>query len=317
MKKLLSILLMLALILALTACGASPAEEDVQPDPQQEESSTPSEEATPDPEESIEPASGTDDESEQDWEEGFTGEKLTFTNEDGFDNAGFVEIPVKIAARYYFKANEASKNGNVTWTVYVTDEMFDGSYRYIPQTVEAAVLEDDEYLDLAAGKYIYLYCSENSFTLGSRTDMTEGAACIIGISEMYFETTNLDEAVKKSGIPVDFPVAEALPGNVTLWKYQYTDGTIRALYESVDNELIVAKSIVLEGAELAQDRTEYAEHWEQNIKGLKVNCYGKDGLASLVVFSLGDMHYSISYNKGFPGVGLNANDIVSLTMSIQ
>jgi len=183
MKKLLSILLMLVLIFALTACGASPAEEDVQPDPQQEESSTPSEETTPEPEESTEPASGTDDESEQDWEECFTGEKLTFTNEDGFDNAGFVEIPVEKTSRYYFKANDASRNGNVTWTVYVTDEMFDGSYRYIPQTVEEAILENDEYLNLEAGKFIYLYCSENSFTLASRSDMTEGAACIVGVSE--------------------------------------------------------------------------------------------------------------------------------------
>lgn len=173
---------MLALIFALTACGTTPAEEDVQPDPQQEESSTPSEETTPDPEESAEPAPDTD-ENEQDWEEGFTGEKMTVTNEDGFDNAGFVEIAVKKSARYYFKANEASKDGNVTWTVYVLDEQFDGSYRYIPQTVEEAILENDEYLDLEAGKFVYLYCSENSFTLASRSDMTEGAACIVGVSE--------------------------------------------------------------------------------------------------------------------------------------
>ena len=109
---------MLALIFALTACGASPAEEDVQPDPQQEESSTPSEETTPEPEESTEPASGTDDENEQDWEEGFTGEKMTVTNEDGFDNAGYVEIPVEKTSRYYFKANEASRNDSGHFIIF-------------------------------------------------------------------------------------------------------------------------------------------------------------------------------------------------------
>ena len=173
MKKIIAMLLSLCLVLAFAACS------------QKEEPSSEPEEPTPASEETVQPTDSEEEgkEEEWDWEEGITGEKMTITNEDGFDQAGYVEIPTEKLGRYYFKANEASKNGNVTWTVYVMDEKFEDSYRYIPQAVEGASLEGDGYLDLEPGKYIYLYCSENSFTLASKSELTEGAACIMGVSE--------------------------------------------------------------------------------------------------------------------------------------
>ncbi len=171
MKKIIAMLLSLCLVLAFAACS------------QKEDPSSGSEEPTPSSEETVEPASDETEEHEQDWEAGFASETLTVSNEDGFDDAGFVEIPAEKLGRYYFKANEASKNGNVTWTVYVMDEKFEDSYRFIPQAVEGASLEGDGYLDLEPGKYIYLYCSENGFTLGDKAELTEGAACIVDISE--------------------------------------------------------------------------------------------------------------------------------------
>ena len=172
MKKIIAMLLSLCLVLAFAACS------------QKEEPSSEPEEPTPASEETVQPTDSEDGKEEEwDWEEGITGEKMTITNEDGFDQAGYVEIPTEKLGRYYFKANEASKNGNVTWTVYVMDEKFEDSYRYIPQAVEGASLEGDGYLDLEPGKYIYLYCSENGFTLASKSELTEGAACIMGVSE--------------------------------------------------------------------------------------------------------------------------------------
>ena len=100
MKKIIAMLLSVCLVLAFAACS------------QKEEPSSEPEETTPASEETVEPTDSEDGKEEEwDWEEGITGEKMTITNEDGFDQAGYVEIPTEKLGRYYFKANEASKNG--------------------------------------------------------------------------------------------------------------------------------------------------------------------------------------------------------------
>ena len=98
--------------------------------------------------------------------------------QDGFNDAGYVEIPVAQTGRYRFVANMPSAVGGVTWQVYLFDNEFTDSYRFISQAARP-VLEKNGEINAYAGQYIYLYCSENSFTLGSMDDVTNGAKCLV------------------------------------------------------------------------------------------------------------------------------------------
>ncbi len=100
------------------------------------------------------------------------------TPEDGFEDAGYVEIPVTETGRYRFVANMPSAVGGVTWNVYVFDEEFTDSYRFISQAGKP-VLEKNGEINAYAGQYIYLYCSENGFTKGDISEVTYGAKCLV------------------------------------------------------------------------------------------------------------------------------------------
>ncbi len=98
---------------------------------------------------------------------------VIITNKDGFDQAGFVEIPFDTDKELIFVRNEESRNAYIEWTVYVMDEKFTDSFRYIPQAA-TPVLTGDGDVSVKAGQYVYIGCSENAFTK-DRVELTDGA----------------------------------------------------------------------------------------------------------------------------------------------
>ena len=82
-----------------------------------------------------------------------------------FYDAGFVEFVAgaKKAAEYTFTAENSS---DAEWCVYLLDEAFDDSFRYIKQVAEPA-LAGNGTIYVAEGQYVYVYCSANEFTTGT------------------------------------------------------------------------------------------------------------------------------------------------------
>ena len=133
MRKTFAFLLVLVMMVAMTACGAT----ETKPT----ETTAPYEETTAAAEEKI-----------------FT----ILEAKDCFDDAGFVELIATEAAEYTFTAEDS---GAVEWHIYVLDEAFEEGFRHIKQYTEPVLLGDGT-IFLDAGKYIYVYCSANEFTTG-------------------------------------------------------------------------------------------------------------------------------------------------------
>lgn len=89
-------------------------------------------------------------------------------------------------------------------------------------------------------------------------------------------------------------------------------GTISAVYNDSDNELVIRKSSDAYGKELSGDYNEYSKSWTHSFKGLEISFEGDGELANVGWFSSGDMNYSITYNMGSEGRGLSMDDVNSL-----
>ena len=86
----------------------------------------------------------------------------TIAAKDCYGNAGYIEFVsgAEKAAEYTFTAenSEATK-----WRVYVFDQAFDEGFRYITQAAEPVLVGDGK-ISVAAGQFVYVYCSTNEFT---------------------------------------------------------------------------------------------------------------------------------------------------------
>ena len=139
MKKLIAWILALAMVMALAACGAKEEK------PAQTISAT-----------TEMPAETT---------LAMEAEPLgTLEAKYCFYDAGFVEIVsgAVTSAECIFTAENSEE---VVWSVYVLEEAFDDSFRYIKQIAEP-VLVGDGSVFVEKGQYVYVYCSSNEFTTG-------------------------------------------------------------------------------------------------------------------------------------------------------
>ena len=128
MKKVMAFLLVLVMVLGLAACGV------------QEEKP-------------AETAAASE-------------EKLVATIEakNCFYDAGFVEFiaGAEMAGDYTFTGENSEV---VEWRVYILEEAFEEGYRYIKQVAEPVLIGDGT-ITVAAGQFVYVYCSANEFTTG-------------------------------------------------------------------------------------------------------------------------------------------------------
>ena len=149
MKKILAIILALALAAGLAACGLSKTEE-----------------------ETTEAVSASEEETT---EVPYGGARLLIINnqpcvisaKDGFDNAGVTELYCDTAETYSFTASDE----NTSWKVFVLDKKFEDGARYLAQAEQPA-LEGSGTLEIAADKYIYILCSESAFTADAPSEAT-------------------------------------------------------------------------------------------------------------------------------------------------
>ena len=81
-----------------------------------------------------------------------------------FYDAGFIELiaGTSEALEYTFTSENSD---SVEWAVYILDEAFDDSFRYIKQVTDP-VLTGDGTIFIEQGQYVYVYCSANEFTTG-------------------------------------------------------------------------------------------------------------------------------------------------------
>lgn len=92
-------------------------------------------------------------------------EPVVITAKESFDNFGVTELVCDATETYSFTASD----DDTTWKVFVLDEKFADGARYLPQA-EKPALEGNGTLDIEEGKYIYILCSESSFTGEAASD---------------------------------------------------------------------------------------------------------------------------------------------------
>ena len=81
-----------------------------------------------------------------------------------FYDAGFIELiaGANEPGEYTFTTEDSD---TVEWQIYVLDQVFDDSFRYIKQAAEPALVGNGTII-LNEGQYVYVYCSANEFTTG-------------------------------------------------------------------------------------------------------------------------------------------------------
>ena len=128
----------------------------------------------------------------------------------------------------------------------------------------------------------------------------------------WIETTDLNVAIKNAGVEFSPPIDEALPNDVKLKTYLSTFGTISAMFEGGDDELIIRKSTSAEGQELTGDYNNYSKTWKHNFKGLSMELAGDGELVNNAWFTIDDEHYAFIFNPGQEGKGLTLDQINSM-----
>ena len=158
MKKL--ILTVMILCLALAGCGNTPTEPA-----SSDSSSDASAESSTD--EQVETPSADETEDAQETL------LMTIDPQDEYDKYGFTHFAAESDAVYRF---EAAPYEELTWAVYILEEEFTDAERYIPHTASPAIISEtpamDAELEVAAGQWVYVYCSANGWT---GTEIPEGA----------------------------------------------------------------------------------------------------------------------------------------------
>ncbi len=140
---------------------------------------------------------------------------------------------------------------------------------------------------------------------------------MIGLPNPWTETESLEEAIRISGIAFDPPVAEALPEGMELFFYRAMPGTIEADYSNGKDELTIRVSMDENGYYLAEDYNTYSHEWQENVKGLTVDCLGDGKNANVAVFSTGDLGFALGSACGKEGAGISEDTLRSLIMGMQ
>ena len=85
-------------------------------------------------------------------------EIIKITAEECFGSM-YYELITEKSGTYSFSAKSSSEE----WEVYIFDEEFKDGWRYISQA-STPVLKGDGEIEIAEGKYVYIYCPINAFT---------------------------------------------------------------------------------------------------------------------------------------------------------
>lgn len=223
-----------------------------------------------------------------------------------------IDWPNSAAERYHWEMTAVWDNdaGKLVYQdAVLTDQKFDSDGKETDETVYT----DGTGSFVIDGTQLTWYDDKNEDT-GSSVFLRQDAA---GMPNPWTFTEDLDEAIAVSGVKFAPPIEEALPEGLKFWHYEAMPGTIGAVYESVNDEMIIRKSTEAEGSELSGDNHEYSQTWTVTLKGVSAECRGDGTLINEAAFSSGDQHYSVTYNAGYEGNGMTADQLNSLINGMQ
>ena len=179
MKKL--IILLLLLLLSLTACNTKVRDESAQTQLEKRQNS---DVVLTETESEISEPEATWDFSEiHGSEEGFIVSAQNMYNEGGW---GW--FPCSKSGTYHFQVMGAKEDiyslaaDNLVWKVYLMEEPFIDTPRFIPQAGYEAVVIGDGSVEIEEGTYIVIYCSQNSYEYGLSSSYE-------GDSEAFYQCT--------------------------------------------------------------------------------------------------------------------------------
>ncbi|MBQ2509570.1 MAG: hypothetical protein II529_01980 [Erysipelotrichaceae bacterium] len=136
-----------------------------------------------------------------------------------------------------------------------------------------------------------------------------------GMINPWIETDDLNKAVKEAGVEFNQIASNALPkadNAVSFRTYMSMPGIFSAIFRGNDNEMIIRKSLTLSGRDLAGDFNEYPDVWEEEYKGLKIECEGTEPSINLASFDIAGEHHTITFRGKEEGQGLSIDEITTL-----
>ncbi|MBR2845393.1 MAG: hypothetical protein IKF00_09315 [Solobacterium sp.] len=223
-----------------------------------------------------------------------------------------IDWPNSAAERYHWEMTAVWDNdaGKLVYKdAVLTDQKFDSDGKETDETV---------YTD---GTGSFVIDGTQLTWFDDKNENTEAGVFLrmdaAGMANPWIFTEDLDEAITISGVKFAPPIEQALPEGLNFWHYEAMPGTIGAMYESVNDEMVIRKSTEAEGSELSGDNNEYSKSWTVTLKGVKAECRGDGTLINEAVFSAGDLHYAITYNAGYEGRGMTADQLNSLINGMQ
>ena len=301
MKKFLAVLMLVCMLLSLAACGTSPAEPE-----------------TDETEETAETVA-VPEEVFGSYHEEIAG-RGSMTVDPSAESGADVYVNWPNSAFEYrewtFHAEYDAENGRLVYedavavTITYESENDDPS-----RTVEYE--NGTGYLEIGEDVLVWFADDEALSSDGAvfrKNDYYEEEP---GMPNPWQETEDLEEAIQGSGVEITLPPEEALPGDLRFWKYRYMDGVFEALYESVNDQLIIRKSMEYSAAEISGDYNEYAEEWDWNFKGVNAHCKGDEETANVVLIDSNIGSFCFLYNNTPGAPGLTEDEVRSLVMGIQ
>ena len=145
-----------------------------------------------------------------------------------------------------------------------------------------------------------------------------------GIANPWKETDSAKAAAEGAGLD-GFNVAEMTIslGDVKPDIYRYMDGMVEADQGIAAVDLTIRKGrpdLEMAEGDISGDYNEYKYNWTQNVKGLEVKCFGnREGEATKSIWSVEGIDYAILATGagGDEDFGLSADDLNSLVNGIQ
>jgi hypothetical protein len=153
-----------------------------------------------------------------------------------------------------------------------------------------------------------------------------------GMANPWSEASSLEEANEGAGIdPMTFAEGmEISLGELNVESYRYMDEMVELIIPVAAVDMTIRKGtskwVMNEGdgaeecGDISGDYNKYKYNWTQNIKGLEVYCYGnREGESTKTIWNVEDNYYSITaYGAGGDeDFGLNPDDINSIVNGLQ
>ncbi|MCR4633853.1 MAG: hypothetical protein K5648_07000 [Erysipelotrichaceae bacterium] len=298
MKKMIKVLLVLAMVLGASACASQKEEEQKAPEVPAEESET-----VKVPEELL----GS-------YHEEIAGRASLELSENkitiDWSSSAFEKAHFDFDIAYDADKNQLTYVGGKR-----TDTVFESDTK---STVTEAYNDGSGNFAIEEGKLIWN--DDKNENGGPVVFISNEETAEIGMANPWSYTGDLEEAITGSSIEFDPPVS--VPDGFVLTKYGYNiNGIIEANYESEDRKLTVRKSDLYEGLELSGDYNTYSHNWQESLKGLAVDLYGDGESINLALFSGNNAHYSVTVTdkeyKKTEGNGISIDELSSLVMGMQ